>query len=797
MDAFASPSIRAETPPRAGAGVLETLAVGLVLGLSLVGGYMAAPGPGLDASWQEMLIHAHAAGLQFGRDIIYTWGPWGFLCSLYDLGKVEAVSILIWQVPGQFAVGLALAFLTRALAPWRRISFAAAFIVLHWLFQDTAMFVLVALVTLSALMRRAEPLAGIVAWALVLGFVSELKFTYMVLSVAGVSAAAVCWVWRGSWARAAAVGLGYLASVAAAWVAAGQSLDNLYPFVMRSLEISSGYADALALDEPWAVFIWASALALLCALFVWRAWQSAPERAFGACASAFTAFLLYVVWKESMTRADLVPMGGHVFGFFTTVAILGPVLPAALLGRGRPHWFDLAPVLCLAAVACFDSAYYDLAPRMIAERLYGNLHTLAHVGALPAQWQSSLEEVRAAEALPAVQALVGNRTVDVHDVNVGEALIERMNLDSRPIFQSYQAYTPSLEGWNLRLYQSARAPEFILWNDDRVDNRYPGQDDATLVAGLPGHYEPLFSEGGYWLFRRTTPLSRAPMELSRVLKRRVVLGEEVNLPLEADQAIWLRAHAEPNNLGRVRSLLYKPARIDIATIDFLGERSVWRLLPRVAEFGFILAPTLTHGSDMAALMRGEASTWVRSFHFEAPEGQDEFWSHVDVELFRMPGLPFNSPSPVGWLIALGIFDRPPLSIRSQEDQDVLGPPEFPKSALLLHAEGEIVFAVPAGATRFSGSFGIRKGAYTDGGRTRGVDFTIDGVWASGRRERMWARRLDPVAEAGDRGTQDMVLDLPQDGPSRLILHTGAGPDHDNRWDWSYVTAMRFEVRGEK
>jgi hypothetical protein len=461
------------------------------------------------------------------------------------------------------------------------------------------------------------------------------------------------------------------------------------------------------------------------------------------------------------------------------------------------YWFDLVPVLGLAAVACFDADYYTMAPRMVLQRFYANARTLGTLGALPAQWQSSLEEVRAAEALPAVQAAVGNRTVDVYDVNVGRALIEGMNLDSRPIFQSYHANTPSLEGWNLRFYQSERAPEFILWNDDRVDNRYPGQDDAMLVAALPGHYEPLFSEGGYWLFRRMSPLSRAPMELSRVLKRRVHLGEEVNLPLEADQAIWLRAHAVPNNLGRMRSLLYKPARIDIATSDFLGGRTVWRLLPRVADFGFILAPTLTRGSDMAALMRGEASTWVRSFRFEAPDGQGEFWSHVDVELFRMPGLPFSSPSPVGWLISLGIFDRPPLSITSQEYQDVLGPPEFPMSALLLHAEGEIVFAVPSGATRFSGSFGIRKGAYTGGGQTRGVDFSIDGVWASGRRERLWYRRLDPIAQARDRGKQDVALDLPRDLPSRLVFHTGAGPDHDNRWDWSYVAAMRFDVSGEK
>jgi hypothetical protein len=797
MDAFATPSTRAETTPRSGFLGLQTLAIGLALGLSLVGGSLAAPDSSLDASWQAMLIHAHAEGLQFGRDVIYTWGPWGFLCNGYHLGSLAAGPILAWQVAGQLGIGLALALLTRGLAAWRRIAFAAAFLALHWLFLDTAIFVLIALITLSALMGRGSPLVRMVAWTLVLGFVSQLKFTYMILSAAAVLASMACWTWRGSPGRAGALACGYAAAVAASWIAAGQSLDNLYPYVMRSLEISSGYAEAMGVDEPWGVFLWGSGLALLCALFLWRSWRRAPERAFGACACGFLAFLLFVVWKESFIRADLVPLGGHVFGFFTTVIILGPVLPGLVLGRRRFHWFDVAPILGLAAVACFDGAYYALAPRVAWQRIYGNVRTLGDLAGRPGEWQRSLEESRSVEALPAVQAAVGRGTVDVYDFNAGKALLNGLNLGARPIFQSYQAYTPSLEGYNLRFFQSARAPEFLLWSGDPVDSRYPGEDDAMLVAALPGHYEPVLSEGGYWLFRRLAPVSTDPLRLDRVLERRVSLDDEVELPLEADQAIWLRARAAPNNLGRIRSLLYKPARIDIATTDYRGQRRVWRLVPRLAEFGFILAPTLASGADLAALMRGDASSWVRSFHFEAPDGQAEFWSHVDVELFRMPGLPFNSPSPVSWLVDLGIFDRAPLSIKSQEFQQVLGPPELPQRALLLHAEGEMVFATPPGASRFSGSFGIRRGAYTGDGRTKGVEFSIEGLWASGRRELLWRRRLDPVAEEGDRGTQSVALDLPADRPAKLVLHTGAGPEHDNRWDWSYVTALRFDAPGEK
>jgi hypothetical protein len=76
-----------------------------------------------------------------------------------------------------------------------------------------------------------------------------------------------------------------------------------------------------------------------------------------------------------------------------------------------------------------------------------------------------------------------------------------------------------------------------------------------------------------------------------------------------------------------------------------------------------------------------------------------------------------------------------------------------------------------------------------------VDFEVDAVWASGRRERLWERYLDPVTRAEDRGTQQLDLALPGDAPLRLILHTGAGPRNDNRWDWSYVCSLRMLAEG--
>jgi len=794
MDSFASPSIRGDRPIYSRFRLLEGAVLTLALALSLVG-VPGMPDTKLDGSWQEMLMVARSNGLQFGTDIVFTWGPWGFLCSGYHMGGLEAVPIILWQTVGQVLIALGLVILTESLPLWRRLLFAAVTLAVHWLFLDSVYFVLITLIGIAGLMRKDAPVLRLVLWTVALGFLSQLKFTYLVVSSAAVACSVACSLARRLPARAAAMAVGFAGSVLVWWVAAGQSPSNLCSYLRRSLEISSGYGDAMGFDETWTVFLWGAGVAAALGLVVVRTWRDSAERAFSRPASVLLAFTVFVMWKESYTRADMVPLGGHIFGIFTFALILAPVLPSLLFPGRAWYLFDVAVPACFLGIACVDGDYYRLAPRIAWERIYGNVRFLAHLGSMPGEWRGQYETACDAVRLPQIRAAVGHATADVYDFNIGAALLNGLSLSPRPVFQGYSAYTPLLQALNLSHYQSGSAPVFLLWNRETVDNRYPGQDDAPLVAGLPGHYEPLFVEKGYWLFRRESPLSKDPIERRLTLNRSVKLNEDVVLPSPITHALWLEANAAPTSLGRLRSWLYKPATLNLATTDGHGRQSLWRLLPRIARTGFILVPTLADGGDLVALIHGEARSWVTSLHFETPPGQEEFWSHVDLRVYELPSLPVRPALPMERLVELGIFDRPAIDVTSTADQAVIETPEG--RALLLHAEGNAEFQVPQGATRVSFGYGLRGGSYSGVGHTEGVQFSVEGVWASGRRERLWNRFLDPVARDGDRGTQRAELALAPDGPSRIILHTEPGPRRDFRWDWSYLSDVRFAVPGEK
>ncbi|HZZ18406.1 MAG TPA: hypothetical protein VFE25_03505 [Opitutaceae bacterium] len=763
--------------------VLLTLALALSL-MSIPG----PPGTGLDGSWQEMLVHAHTVGLQFGRDIIFTWGPWGFLCTRYHLGAQAAVPILIWQTAGQLLMAGCLVNLTWNLPAWRRVVFFACIAVLHWLFQDTVYFLLIALAGVGPLMRPGAKMPQLVFWAVFLGFLAQLKFTYFVISGAAVAVAACCQWARRSGTSAAALVAAYGLSVLGTWMAAGQSLDNLYPYIRRSLEISSGYGDAMGLDESWTAFGWGVAIAITCGAYCRHLWRNVPERCLGKASSVLLFFVLFVMWKEAFTRADFVALGGHIFGFVGLVALLVPTTCSLLLGVRRPTWPDASLVLCFLGVYFIESAYYSQVLRIEWERIYGNVRVLENLRRQPSDWEAQLGTASEAAALPAIQAEVGKATIDTYNYQEGVPILNGLTVRARPIFQSYSAYTPSLEGWNLRDYLSDRAPDYLLWNDGLVDNRYPGEDDAMLVETLPSRYEPVLSENGYWLFRKRAMAGQGRPVHKLLLKKTVHLGESVDVPAGQRQAVWIEANPVPNALGRARALLYKPAEIHILTTDETGLQRQWRLLPRVAATGFILVPTLEHGEDLAALMQGDANSRVRRFVFTAPEGEDEFWSHVDVNLLAIPSLPFAA-IPASRLIGLGIVGERPLSIESVAEPVFVDVAEG--KALQLHAPGEMILSIPKGSMQFSGTIGLLPGTYSDGGSTAGVEFSVDAVWSSGRSMRLWSRYLDPVAEQADRGSQRFQVNLPEDGPVRLVLRTGTGPRTDNRWDWSYVRDLRF------
>lgn len=743
------------------------------------------PETSLDASWQLVLIHAHAQGWQFGRDLIFTWGPWGFLNSVFHFGGVSATPKLIWETAGKLLLAVGLVGLTFRLPWWRQTLFVAVCALVNWFFLDVVFLVVIALAVVVELLPSDRPAWRRLLWTAALALLAQIKFIYAVAALAGVCAAAGAGVTRRDWRAAAVVPGGFALAFLLFWMLAGQNPDNLLPYFRLSWEISRGYADAMMVDEPLGVFLCGVALLLAASLFVWRLFQRPTDRSFSVAAALFLGFTWFLVWKHGFTRAD-----GHVFGFFFYTLLVAIVLPGVCFPNCRWHWFDLTAALAILGASLTNADLVSKSPLVAGSRLLNNSRALLRPAQWPAWWENSLAEAREAHGLPEVRRVVGSASVDVFNHAQGAALLNGLNYVPRPVFQSYSAYTPRLLRLNLRFYQSSRAPDFVLWNHASIDFRFPTLDDSLLVAELARGYELVLEEGGFLLLKRIRPLPAGRFERHLLHAQGASLDEDITVPTVRDRALWLQADLSLSKLGRLRAALYKPPLLHMVVTDDSGRQTAWRMLPRVAEEGLILQPFLESLSDFAAFLRGHGRRWIRTVRFEAPRGQREFWGRLTVGFFVLPGLPLTPEMPFGHLVDDGVVNVVPESVKSHRSVEV-----FPLGlgrALLVHAPGEIVFVRPPGATVLRGIYGLREGSYNQGGRTDGVEFLIEFGDEAGHAETLWRRHLDPVNRPEHRGPRSFAVTLPPHRTGRVILRTLPGPRNDTDWDWSYWASLHFD-----
>lgn len=74
-------------------------------------------------------------------------------------------------------------------------------------------------------------------------------------------------------------------------------------------------------------------------------------------------------------------------------------------------------------------------------------------------------------------------------------------------------------------------------------------------------------------------------------------------------------------------------------IDDAGKSHRSRLVPSIAEAGFLVQPMLETQDDLADFVEGKPSKVVRGFRFEAAQRTENCWSRVTIELNRLPEIP--------------------------------------------------------------------------------------------------------------------------------------------------------------
>ena len=554
---------------------------------------MNPPTPGLDASWNAGLAMAVKDGLQFGKDVVFSYGPLGFLQGQSIWFGDLAVIAFLHSAALYVVFCAVLVWALRRVLP-TLVSFLIAFFVVAVLPLLEQSILVAVIVCLASLERERSERATV---ALAVGGASFSAVEALVKLSTGPLIAALFLIaligMRARWWQLllfAALTLGELLLL---WLLAGQSLSNVPDFLQNTWQIVSGYSTAMLrqVDVPgWKVTMATVAaaiitvgLALASALGTYR---DARARWAGTALMAMAAF---VVFKEGVVRTD----AGHLSLYFSTACVLWIAIPWS-----RARWW-----LMLGGAALIAALGVPVRPPGMPT----NVNAIANVRYAVNQARSLLSSSRREELAaagraamvatyrldPRTLAALGGHTVAIEPWEIGVAWAYRLDWKPLPVFQNYSAYTSALDYVNATEVESPTGPDRILRENEPLvypefptadlDNRFLGWDPPAQARAVLCHFAPLRTTERWQVLGRVANRCGTARFISST---EASSGTAVDVPAAgANEVVFARIQgAGVGGLEKITTFLLH-ARLRQAVLN--GTES-HRLIPETASDGLLL-----------------------------------------------------------------------------------------------------------------------------------------------------------------------------------------------------------------
>ena len=535
----------------------------LVLAFATLPRGVSWPGTSADDSWRAGLAVAQQQHLHFGRDVVFTYGPLGFLTSWNVYVPWQALAGMIVALALQVILCWTLLHVSRALPALAAVALTCVIAATPTTEVEIGLAIVLALgLSLLAgddLAPRWVPAAGgAFAGALLLVTPTVGVEALVVVALVSVFGRA------GRLRSLAEVLASFLVVFAAFWFATGNAVGDVLPWLRGTAQLVSGYTAGMAVNNPahpgevWQAL---ALLVLLSALVVLSA-RGLPRLRQAALVLAW-AVVAFGVFKEGFVRLD-----SHAAIFFATCAVAGMAL-----ARGRVVRFAAGGVAALACAWSFAAVGLGMPLALNDYVTHANhIATDVHLLATPSKQAAVMAAGRAVivDSLrlpPSVTRDLRAHTVDVQPTETSAAWALGLRWRPEPVFQGYAVLTPALDRLDADFLASARAPERVLRIHPTIgiDGRNPAFDAPAAFLALVCNYRETFVSSYVEVLAHSTNRCGAPRLLG---EREVSAGTLVRVPhAGANELVVARVHVPRPFTERLRELVWKPSETPQIVLD--------------------------------------------------------------------------------------------------------------------------------------------------------------------------------------------------------------------------------------
>jgi hypothetical protein len=587
--------------------------VPLIFGIWTLPSPIIFPNSGLDSSWIVGLNLAFVNNFQFGKDIIFTFGPLGFLWMpvLLDYN--------LWTLSLLFTLIIHFLFIACVFyvikTTFRKINYHFMLIpilifAIPYPYSFEYQLLIIAslmsyLILTDSISLKKSPYI-LLFIGLLLSIATLIKFTAFFISISIIIMFFFCCILMKKNSKYGIyLFVFYITFLISIWFFAGQDTTNLVSYLYSGMDISNGYTDAMVVYGPqWQVFLGITSLCIYLLAIIFSVKELNKNI---VTFLLLNVGILFVAFKHGFIRHD-----GHQLIFFQICLLLFLFLSILVYSYGSDKKLKYLNFVNILFIFFVLLSIYSFVPELLKDNIMIKQQDYVLSEQMIGNPELLEEQVKYHEAIirdnyrldEVTIKYLENKTVDIFPWDISMAWAYNLEWTPRPIFQSYSAYTQYLDEKNSLHFVGNEAPDIILYTSNSIDGRYPIFDEPGTFRNILFNYRYQNSSGN-WIILNHSKDTNLSNQVEYLGTTEIKVGEIAEIP-NYDGYIFGYLTFDYNLFGKIMKILYKPSPANIKFVLKNGEvTQEFRFIPGPAKNGLFLSQYIESNEKLASLFRGE------------------------------------------------------------------------------------------------------------------------------------------------------------------------------------------------
>lgn len=597
------------------------------------------PEDGVDPSWVMAMNEFIAKKLRFGKDIIFTYGPYACIRtemyhpatdtmmlfgSSYIAISFAFLIFYVFKNSGYYLKIIILAIIPSILC---QISLNPTKDAFYFFYPFLTSIAYLKFYEKSKAVYFNKKISFLIFLFFPFGIIGLIKANYLFLCVAITCILSIYLSIKKDYKSALTIIFISLFSVLFFWILAGQKLCDLPLYLFCIFDVSLGYSDLSEnVGKSSDIFLYLLCVACLCYSIL-----SQLNKKTCLIVSLFT-ITAFFSFKEAFVRHD----SGHVCeGAFI---ILSAILIKAIFSSKRATaslWLSLLIGFYITN-QCISVKPKNLLQQIKTtyfRSIKGLKIRIKDRKKLDNMFDNAISEIRERYKIPKL-----NGTTDIYPNDLACIICSFNTWNPRPMCQSYTAFTPLMLNANKNHLLKNNAPDNIIFKTvPKIDHlTIPlALNDGCSFPTILAKYHPILIKDDCVYLEKNRYIKKVNEHI--LLKCEKQLNQEINVT-KSKQFVFAKIKLRKTLLGHLSSMLFKASQLEIYLKFVDGTSAVHRIIPGMIETGFLLSPFVDNANEFNLMYKEEKYLFhkkVQSFYIKS-KGPEAHWKrNFDVEFIEL------------------------------------------------------------------------------------------------------------------------------------------------------------------